>query len=144
VQRTPQRGLIIVLIPLAYGLIVNRLMLLIPPLLSQLVFGAFWFWAGVFFAQMGAGKLRGFLLGNSLWALSFGLFTWQFILTGAEDRVIGIAVHAQHYMASFLWLGTRIYRLFDSTIHGTNIMLTAYASMLVVFTIGFIWGSVRQ
>jgi len=47
-----KKEVVLLLIPFLYGLIVNSLMIFIHPLLSQLIFGVFWFWVGMIFAQL--------------------------------------------------------------------------------------------
>ena len=138
-----QRGLIWILIPFIYGWLANRTGVIIPPVIAQVVFGIFWLWTGAYFAQIKGSRLKHFLLGNSVWALSFGLFLWQFIYTSADDRLLFLAGWSQHYMLAFLWSGVRLYRLIDSTLHGTHITLTAYIVMFVLFTLGFAWRILR-
>jgi len=139
-----KREVVLLLIPFLYGLIVNSLMIFIHPLLSQLIFGVFWFWVGMIFAQLNINKIKSFLLGNTVWAFSFGLFIWQFIINDDAGRNLLIAGLSQHYISSFIWLGSKVYMLFDNVIHGTNIMLIAYISMFLIFFAGFVYATIRE
>ena len=132
-----------ILVPLIYGLVSNTFMLIIPPLLSQLVFAVFWFWIGMKFSCLSANKVKSFFIGNSIWLLSFLLYLWQFVLLDDESRNMLLALISQYYMLPFIWSGTKLSLLFTDVIHGTTITIISYLSMLLVFTIGFIIGKIK-
>ncbi|WP_438350636.1 hypothetical protein ACP8HI_08335 [Paenibacillus sp. FA6] len=132
-----------ILVPLIYGLVSNTFMLIIPPLLSQLVFAVFWFWIGMKFSCLSANTVKSFFIGNSIWLLSFLLYLWQFVLLDDESRNMFLALISQYYMLPFIWSGTKLSLLFTDVIHGTTITIISYLSMLLVFTVGFIIGKIK-
>ncbi len=133
------------LIPFLYGALSFVLAWIIPPLVAQIVFGAFWLWVGMQFARLSGSSIKNFVWGNSLWLISFLLFLWQFVLLNDENRIMGIAVVSQNYMLSFVLSGAWIYRMFDpSIIQTTPIMILAYIVMFMVFAIGFVWGKIKK
>ncbi|MFY0518511.1 hypothetical protein ACOMCU_11890 [Lysinibacillus sp. UGB7] len=132
-----------IIIPLSYGFVSNTFMLIIPPLLSQLVFAVFWFWVGMKFSCLSGNKVKSFFIGNSIWLLSFLLYLWQFALLDGESRNMFLAGISQYYMLPFIWSGTKLSLLFTDIIHGTTITIISYLSMLLVFTIGFIVRTIK-
>lgn len=136
--------LICILIPLIYGFVSNTFMLIIPSILSQLVFAVFWFWVGIKFSCISGNKVKGFFIGNSVWLLSFLLYLWQFVLLDDESRNLLLALISQYYILPFIWSGTKLSLLFTDVIHGTTITIIAFLSMLLVFTVGFIVGKIKS
>ncbi|MFC7064184.1 hypothetical protein [Halobacillus seohaensis] len=132
-----------ILIPLIYGFISNTFMLIIPPLLSQIVFAVLWFWIGIKLASIGGNNFKSFIFGNSIWLLSFLLYLWQFVLLDDESRNMFIALISQYYMLSFIWSGTKLSLLFSDVLNGTTITIISYLSMLLVCTVGFIVGKLK-
>ncbi|WP_037287939.1 hypothetical protein [Saccharibacillus sacchari] len=133
------------LIPFLYGALSFVLAWIIPPLVAQIVFGAFWLWVGMRFARLSGSSIKNFVWGNSLWLISFLLLIWQFVLVEDENRNMAIAAVSQNYMLSFVLSGAWIYRLFDTTvIQTTPIMILAYIVMFAVFAIGFVWGKIKK
>jgi len=138
-----KKMLVWIIIPFLYGFVSNTFLLIIPSLLSQLVFGVFWFWVGMKFSGLSGNKVKSFFIGNSIWLLSFLLFLWQFALLDDESRNMFLAGISQYYMLPFIWSGTKLSLLFSDVIHGTTIIIISYLSMLLVFTIGFIVGKIK-
>lgn len=138
-----KKMLIWIMIPFVYGFVSNTFMLIIPPLLSQLVFAVFWFWVGMKFSSLGGNKVKNFLFGNSIWLLSFLLYLWQFAILDDERRNMFLAGISQYYMLPFIWSGTKFSLLFTDSIHGTTITIISYLLMLLVFTTGFIVGKIK-
>ncbi|WP_153720687.1 hypothetical protein [Sporosarcina cascadiensis] len=138
-----KKMLIYITIPLIYGFVSNTFMLIIPPLLSQIVFGVFWFWVGMKFSCLSGHKVKRFFIGNSIWLLSFLLYLWQFVLLHDESRNIFLAGISQYYMLPFIWSGIKLSLLFTGIINGTTITIISYLSMLLVFTVGFIVGKIK-
>ena len=130
-------------IPFIYGFVSNTFLLIIPPLLSQLVFAAFWFWVGMKFSCLRGNKVKNFFIGNSIWLLSFLLYLWQFTFLDDESRNIFLAGISQYYMLPFIWSGVQLSFLFTDILHGTTITIISYLTMLLVFTIGFIIGKIK-
>ena len=128
-----------ILIPFIYGYLSNYFLFIINPLITQIVFGVFWFWVGIQFAKLDGHSVKNFLVGNSLWLTSFVLFLWQFILMNDESRNTFLAGLSQHYMFSFIWSGTSLTLLLSDTIYGTMIMVYSYLFMLLIFGCGFIF-----
>jgi hypothetical protein len=139
-----KKTLIWILIPLFYGFLSNTFAMIIPPLLSQLISTAFWFWVGIRFSKWSGNKIKSFIIGNSIWLLSFLLYLWQFVLINDESRNMFLALIGQYYMLSFIWSGTKLTLWFSDVLNGTTIIIIAYLSMLFVFTLGFIVGMVKK
>lgn len=133
-----------ILIPFIYGLLSNNFVMIIPPLLSQIIFAVFWFWVGKRLSKLGENNIKSFIIGNSIWLLSFLLYLWQFVLLNDESRNMFLALISQHYMLSFIWSGTKLTLLFSNVLHGTTITIVSYLSMLLVFTLGFIVGKIGK
>lgn len=109
----------------------------------NIVFLLYWFWVGKQFGQLRYNKFLVFLLGNVLWALSFGLFIWQFVFVDDPNRNLLIAAFSQLYPLLNVVLSSRIIMLFDNSLHGTQIVSISYIIMLFVFLSGFLYGSIR-
>lgn len=138
-----KKGVIWLFIPLVYGL-VNVYLIIFPPFLSQLVFGVFWFWVGMKFANLNVHKGKSFLIGNSIWAFSFVLFIWQFLILDDASRNLVLALFSQLYIQSYIWIGTKIISTLSNVLHGTNIMLIAYLSMFLTFALGFVFSWIKK
>jgi hypothetical protein len=138
-----KKMLIWILIPFIYGLLSNTFVMIIPPLLSQLVFTVFWFWVGIRFSYLSGNNIKSFIIGNSIWILSFLLYLWQFVLLNDESRNMFLALISQYYMLSFIWSGSKLTLLFSDVMHGTTITIISYLSMLLVFSLGFIVGKIK-
>lgn len=139
---------LIVLAPLILGWLFNLIMYFLPfsgVLIWTLNLGfvLFWFWGGRQFAQLSTKKVRSYLLGNALWLISFLLYVWQFVLLDEASRSIAIASLSQYYMLFTIILGTQIHMVYSEVINSTEIVIISYLVMLLVFTMGFIYQSVR-
>ncbi len=133
------------LIPFLYGALSFVFIQIVPPLIAQIVMGAFWLWVGMQFARLGGSSIRNFVWGNSLWLISFLLFLWQFVLLNDENRNMAIASISQNYMLAFILSGVWMYKISDpSVFHSTTAILLAYLVMFAVFVIGFVWGKVKK
>lgn len=133
------------LIPFLYGALSFVLIRIVPPLIAQIVFGAFWLWVGMQFARLGGSSVRNFVWGNSLWLISFLLFLWQFVLVNDENRNMAIASISQNYMLAFVMSGVWAYKLSNpSVFYSTTAILLAYLVMFAVFAIGFFWGKIKK
>lgn len=133
------------LIPFLYGALSFVLIQIVPPLIAQIVFGAFWLWVGMQFARLDGSSIRNFVWGNSLWLISFLLFLWQFVLVNDENRNMAIASISQNYMLAFVVSGAWVYKMFDPAIFNvTTAILWAYIMMFAVFVIGFVWGKIKK
>ena len=132
-----------IFIPFVYGFLSNTFMLIIPPLLSQLIFAVFWFWVGMKFFCLSGNKVKNFFIGNSIWLLSFLLYLWQFALLDDESRNMFLAGISQYYVLPFIWSGVKLSLLFTDTIHGITITIISFLSMLLVFMVGFIVGKIK-
>ncbi|MFD1019579.1 hypothetical protein [Thalassobacillus hwangdonensis] len=138
-----KKTLIWILIPFIYGLLSNYFMIFIPSLLSQLVFAIFWFWVGIRFSCLKGSSIKWFIVGNSIWLVSFLLYLWQFVALEDEGRNMFLALISQNYMLPFIWSGTRISLLFSNVLDGATITIIAYLTMFAVFTLGFIVGKFK-
>lgn len=139
-----KKMLIWILIPFIYGFLSNTFALIIPPLLSQMIFAVFWFWVGLSLSNWSGNKMKDFILGNSIWLLSFLLYIWQFVLLNDESRNMFLALISQYYMLPFIWSGTTLSLSFSDVLDGTSITIISYLAMLFVFTLGFIVGVVKK
>ncbi|MDQ0300322.1 putative neutral ceramidase superfamily lipid hydrolase [Salibacterium salarium] len=138
-----RKALIWILVPLVYGFLVSKFMI-ITPLLSQIVFGLFWFWVGMTLANLKMSNVKSFLFGNSIWIVSILLFVWQFLLLDDSNRNMLIAAISQYYMSSFIWFGSQLSLAFSNVLNGTTITLLAYFGMFLVFSFGFITGKIKS
>ena len=141
--------IILLLIPFFLGWLFNSF----SPLLTIYVKGfwlisigfiIYWLWVGKQFGQLKNNKLTNFLIGNILWAISLGLFIWQFIFLDDLNRNLFIAGISQHYSLFTIAPASRIIMLFQKDIHSTQIIVTSYIFMIIIFTIGFIYGATRH
>lgn len=138
-----KKEVIWLLIPFIYGFLVNQFLVMVP-MLSQLVFAVFWFFIGYRFAHLKISKTTSFLFGNSLWAVSFILFIWQFLILDGTSRNLVIAAISQYYILPFMWIGTKVTLMFSNILNSTNIMLLAFLSMFVIFLLGFVLGLIKN
>ena len=134
----------IVLAPLFIGWLFNYLMYMIPfsgLLIWTVNLGiiVFWFWGGRQFALMGRSKPMNFLLGNSGWGILFLVFLWQFILLDDASRNLVLASLSQYYVLCMITLSSQIHILYTDAINANEIVIIAYALMLVVFAAGFVY-----
>lgn len=132
----------IVLGPLVLGWLFNLLMfnLAFTALMMWMVnmaFVLFWFWAGRQFVDVGKNKAYGFLMGNSLWLLTFVLFIWQFLFTDPSSQNMLLAGLSQYYVLLMIGFGAQILVLFTGTADPYAAVLTSYLLMLGVFAAGF-------
>ncbi|UNK18626.1 hypothetical protein MNQ98_00830 [Paenibacillus sp. N3/727] len=142
------KHLLIVLAPLIIGWLFNMLIFYLPfsgVLIWTLNLGfvLFWFWVGSQFAQLSMKKVYSYLLGNMLWLISFLLYVWQFILLDEASRSIALAGLSQYYMLLTIIIGTQIHMMYSGDINSTEIVIISYMVMLLVFTMGFIYQSVK-
>jgi len=126
--------ILFITIPFVYGYLVNTMVFPIYPFIMQLVFIGLWFYVGMRFSRWNLSKWKSFLIGNSLWLISFALFVWQFILLDDISRNIDIAGLAQFYMLPFVYGTAKILPFLYS---GTMLIIWAYLLMLATFSIGF-------
>lgn len=126
--------ILLIFIPLIYGYLVNAMILPLFPFIMQLVFLIFWFCVGLRFSKWRTPMWKSFLIGNSLWFISFILFIWQFNILNDAARNIDLAMLSQHYMLAFVYGAARLLPFLHS---GTIIMLSAYILMFITFSIGF-------
>lgn len=116
-----------------------------PPILTQIVFLAFWLWVGFRFAALALNKLVSFIVGHSLWLLSLLLFLWQFVLVDDESRNLFLAGMSQNYIFGFLWSGVKWVRI-TNDIHFTtiNVTIASFIMMFLTFTVGFVFSWIIQ
>lgn len=146
------KGILLVLFPFIIGFFIDKLVMLSFKtdnqiystiggiLLSIWIYGGaiiFWFYVGWTFGKFKVSVIKKFTLGNILWALSLGLYTWQFKLLDDASRNMTMAGLSQHYPLGFIGIATRMIGLFTNSFHGLTIIFIAYFIMLIVFSIGF-------
>lgn len=133
-----------ILVPLIYGFLSTSFGIIIPPLLSQVVFAVLWFWIGLISSRISGNNIKNFIIGNSIWLVSFLLYLWKFLLLNDESRNMFLAIISQNYMHSFIWSGREVTLLFSDVLHGTTITIISYLSMLLVFSLGFLTGKLQS
>ena len=141
--------ILIILIPLIIGIVINRVNFVLQiystaPWIFVIAFIIFWFWTGKVFATANHNRAKSFLIGNSLWGISFILYIWQFILLDDTNKNLIIAGISQNYMILIVPIATKIMMMFTDIIDGTIISIVAYILMFVIFSIGFIYESVKK
>lgn len=134
-----------IFIPFIYGYLSSIFLIALSPLLNQIIFGLLWFWVGMKYANLYANRVKGFLIGNSIWLVSFLLYIWQFVILNDENRNLFLAGLSQHYVLSYLWSGREVYLLFidTRTFYTTPIIIISFLIMLLVFSLGFLYGVIR-
>lgn len=148
--------ILLLLVPYLAGEIINRLISLginlnsssLTSILGMLLsiwtsLGAtvYWFYVGRQFGSLEINKIKGFILGNVLWGISFVLFMWQFVLVDDIHRNFSIGIISQHYALGFISWASRLIRLFTNTIDSTAVVMVAHLIMFMIFTFGFISSS---
>ncbi|CAK7086031.1 hypothetical protein CIW83_04880 [Tissierella sp. P1] len=127
---------------MGYGISLNSSLLLTISsiLLSLWTFSSvvLWFWVGRQFGSLTIEKIKSFILGNVIWAISLALYIWQFIFVDDINRNFFVAGISQHYLLGFVSWGSKVVGLFTNTIDGTVVVIVAYLMMFIVFTVGFI------
>ncbi len=135
---------LLIFVPLIYGYIASKFIIVIHPFVIQLIFGAFWLWVGLKFGRMALSKFKSILIGNSIWLISFLVFIWQFILIDEVSRNVSLAIFSQYYILPYIWVGTKVAVLFTDTINSSTVMLLSYLCMLVTFLIGYLLSSRKR
>lgn len=143
------KHLFIVLAPFLLGWLFNIIIYVMPFFgatsmwILNLGFVLLWFWGGRQFAKLSMKKIYSYLLGNTLWLISFLVYVWQFVLLDEASRNFAIASLSQYYMLFTIIIGTQIQLMYSSVINSTEIVIISYLVMLFVFTLGFIYQAVR-
>lgn len=140
--------IILVLLPLFLGWLFNSTIVYLP--ISSIImwilnigFIVYWFWVGKQFGQLKLNRLFSFLIGNIIWIISFMLFIWQFIVVDDSKRNFFLAGISQYYILFTIMFPTKLVALFTDVLHSTQIIVTSYIFMLIIFLIGFIYGAAR-
>ncbi|HCQ88699.1 MULTISPECIES: hypothetical protein [unclassified Clostridium] len=141
--------ILIILMPLIFVIVIARVhfiseMYVAVPWIFTIAFIIFWFWAGKVFAKANHNRVKSFFIGNSLWAISFLFYLWQFILVSDANKNFIIAGISQNYMILIVPIATKIMMMFTDTIDGTIISIVSYILMVIIFSIGFIYESVKK
>jgi len=126
--------IVLILIPLVYGFLTNITMLPFLPFVMQLAFLVFWFYVGFQISKLDMTAWKSFLLGNSLWLVSFALFIWQFIILDSASRSMSLALLSQHYILAFVYGAATLLPFVGN---GTTLIFFAYILMLLTFSVGF-------
>ncbi|MFC6333063.1 hypothetical protein ACFP56_10545 [Paenibacillus septentrionalis] len=140
--------IILVMLPLFVGWLFNSTIVYLP--ISSIImwilnigFIVYWFWVGKQFGQLKLNRLFSFLIGNIIWIISFMLFIWQFIVVDDSKRNFFLAGISQYYILFTIMFPTKLVALFTDVLHSTQIIVTSYIFMLIIFLIGFIYGAAR-
>lgn len=126
---------LLLLVPFVYGFFVNIMVIPMFPFIMQFVLLVFWFYVGATFSKLDMPVWKSFIIGNSVWLISFILFVWQFVVLDGASRSMGLALLSQHYMLAFVYGAVRVLPFLSN---GTTIMFCAYMLMLLTFTFGFL------
>lgn len=109
----------------------------------------YWYWVGKKFGDLGKGRRKSFILGNSLWTIGLVFYIILFFLIKKSSRVKLIKVTpvlsrlAEGYSLGFIKLSNLITSPFTKVPNNINI-LVSYVLMLVIFSIGFYRGKHRK
>lgn len=142
------KTLLLIFIPFLWGYIINILVWKVSiigdlyfrlNIVWETIFILFWFWTGTKFAQYNSNKVKAYIIGNSIWLLSFLVYIWQFILLSGESRSFRLAGLSQHYIAGIVFISKKIIRLFTNTISSETVIILSYSLMITIFTTGFIY-----
>ncbi|HAG44344.1 MAG TPA: hypothetical protein DCL31_14735 [Clostridium sp.] len=141
--------ILIILIPLIIGIIINRVNFILQiystvPWIFVIAFIIFWFWVGKVFAKANHNRVKSFLIGSSLWAISFLFYLWQFVLVNDANKNFIIAGISENYMILIVPIATKIMMMFTDIIDGTIISIVSYILMFIIFSIGFIYESLKE
>ncbi|MCM3744736.1 hypothetical protein M3193_11325 [Sporosarcina luteola] len=126
---------VLLLVPFVYGFFVNVMVIPLFPFIMQFVLLVFWFYVGAQFSKLDMPVWKSFMMGNSVWLISFILFVWQFVVLDGASRSMDLAMLSQHYMLAFVYGAARMLPFLSN---GTTIMFCAYILMLITFTFGFL------
>lgn len=143
------KHIILILLPLFLGWLINNSIFILNIYgnliwIFSISFVVYWFWVGKQFGQLRYHRLVSLLIGNAIWIISFGLYIWQFVFVNEMSRNMFLAVISQHYGLFTITFATRIVMLFDNdVIDSTQVLIVSYILMVVIFTIGFIYESIR-
>lgn len=142
------KELLWIVLPFVIGL--GGLFLIPAPYLSQIIIVLFWFWVGKRFAGLSMSKIRSFAFGNSVWGICFIIFIWQFLLESEPHRIRALEAIVLSYISPFYVvthalppIGT-YFSDFRFTATIIIFTLVGYFLMVVIFTLGFIWGRLRR
>jgi len=139
---------ILVMLPLFLGWLFNHAIVYLPisgvlMWILNIGFIVYWYWVGKKFGQLKLNRLFSFLIGNIIWIISFMLFIWQFIVVDDSNRNFFLAGISQYYILFTIMFPTKLVALFTDVLHSTQIIVTSYIFMLIIFLIGFIYGAAR-
>lgn len=151
-MKEKNKTLLLIFIPFLWGYLINVLVWKVAiigdfyfrlNIIWETIFILFWFWTGTKFAQLNTNKVKSYIIGNSIWLLSFLVYIWQFILLSGESRSFRLAGLSQHYNTGIMFISGKIsrmiLRLFTNTISGTTMITFSYGLMIAIFTTGFIY-----
>jgi len=135
------------LLPFILGWLINHTIVYLPIYVNiywvlSIGFILYWFWVGKQFGQLRLNKILSVFLGNIIWAISVGLFIWQFIFVDELNRNLFLAVISQYYGLFTILFSTKIVMLFKAVIDSNQVMITSYTFMFIIYLIGFIYGSI--
>jgi len=114
------------------------------PWIFTVVFIIFWFWAGKVFAKADWNRAKSFLIGNSLWAISFLLYLLQELLGNDANRNFTIEWISQCYMTPMVHITTKIMMTDIHIIDEFIMSIISYTLMFIIFSIGFIYESLKE
>ena len=148
-DRNKIRCLVIILIPLFLSILINRSFVIMSGYvyvmgITSIIFVVYWFWCGMKFAEYDKNKIKSFVVGNSIWAISFILFIWQFVLVDGASRYTTIAIMGQYYQLFMVRNASRIIAMCTNTIHSINVSILAYILMIILFSLGFVFKIVKM
>lgn len=152
-----------ILVPFIISIVINRLNLIGEVYNKSSVFNIsntilnvwlyisiiYWYWVGKKFGDIGKGKRKSFILGNSLWTIGlvFYIILFFFIKEGSRIKLMKVtpvlSKLAEDYSLGFIKLSNFIISNFTKVPNNINI-LVSYVLMLVIFSIGFHRGKHRK
>lgn len=141
--------ILIIVMPLIFAIVIARVHFIAEiyfavPWIFTIAFIIFWFWAGKVFAKANCNRVKSFLMGNSLWAISFLLYLLQELLGNNANRNFTIEWISQCYMFSMVYITTKIMMTDIHIIDEFIMSIVSYILMFIIFSIGFIYESLKE
>lgn len=137
--------ILIILMPIMFVFIMDKIYFA-GLWIFTIAFIIFWFWGGKVFARTNCNKAKSFLIGNSLWLISFLLYLWQIASGAGGSKNFTIEWISQLYIEGMLYMAEIIVAMFTEihTVDSYIISIVSYIFMFIIFSIGFIYEFLKE
>lgn len=139
-----------IFIPLILGILIDNMSFISKIYIEayifiSILFIAFWFWTGKLFARLGENKRKGFIIGNSLWLISFLILRlWLNVPFPFLRNIITIFLEkfAQYYVIGIAPIVLNFFEFISRrflVMTGAGVLSAAYIFMFIIFSVGFFY-----